>query len=217
MEKNPAKEENILNGENVEENQWSRRQFLVGTTALGVAGAVTLFGRQSLVDAARGIFGSPVQSGTVHLYAYDYYYIPNYMTWRVGDRMDVIFQNQSHTHWHEWTMGRHVNEAYFQAFGNLPADAWAVDFWDGVHVTLSHPYEVDNFVPNRAIVTYEGPKALYNIQTGGDFSPTLKPGGSLHISFTVPNKPGIWDYGCFVQEYIHYRTGMRGKVRILPA
>ncbi|PSR27396.1 MAG: hypothetical protein C7B43_11670, partial [Sulfobacillus benefaciens] len=35
-----------------EEQQWSRRQFLVGTTALGVAGAVTLFGRQSLVDAA---------------------------------------------------------------------------------------------------------------------------------------------------------------------
>ncbi|WP_143598943.1 twin-arginine translocation signal domain-containing protein, partial [Sulfobacillus thermosulfidooxidans] len=88
MEKDPAKEENILNGENVEENQWSRRQFLVGSAALGVAGAVTLFGRQALVDAARGIFGSPVSSGTVHLYAYDYYYIPNYMTWRVGDQMD---------------------------------------------------------------------------------------------------------------------------------
>ncbi|POB10176.1 twin-arginine translocation signal domain-containing protein, partial [Sulfobacillus sp. hq2] len=31
--------------------EWSRRQFLVGTAAIGVAGAVTLFGRQSLVNA----------------------------------------------------------------------------------------------------------------------------------------------------------------------
>ena len=60
----PSEDENVA-----EEQQWSRRQFLIGTGALGVAGAVTLFGRQTLVDAARGIFGSPVQSGTVHLYA----------------------------------------------------------------------------------------------------------------------------------------------------
>jgi hypothetical protein len=197
--------------------EWSRRQFLGGTVALGVVGAVALLGRSTVVDAARGIFGSPVRSGRVPLYAYDYYYVPNYMTWRVGDRMDIIFQNQSHTHWHEWTMGRHVNEQYFQAFGELSADAWRVDFWDGVPVTLSDPYKIDNFVPHDALVTYEGPRSLYNIQSGGDFSPTLKPGGSLHIAFTVPNKPGIWDFGCFVQEYVHYRTGMRGKVHILPA
>ncbi|PSR35967.1 MAG: hypothetical protein C7B44_11510, partial [Sulfobacillus thermosulfidooxidans] len=107
--------------------------------------------------------------------------------------------------------------AYFQAFGEMDADAWQTDFWDGVPVTLSNPYNIDNFVPNKAIVTYEGPKYLYNIASGGDFSPTLKPGGSLTLSFQVPNKPGLWDFGCFVQQYIHYRTGMRGKLMILPA
>lgn len=200
-----------------EESTWSRRQFLWGVGGIAAAGAVTLFGRHDIVTAARGIFGSPVDSGSIKFYAYDYYFIPNYMTWRVGDYMRVTFQNQSHTHWHEWTIGRHVNEAYFQAFGEMSADAWQTDFWDNVPVTLSNPYKIDNFVPNKAIVTYDGPKYQFNIESGGDFSPTLKPGGSLTLSFQVPNKPGLWDYGCFVQQYIHYRTGMRGKLMILPS
>ncbi|PSR35851.1 MAG: hypothetical protein C7B44_12095, partial [Sulfobacillus thermosulfidooxidans] len=80
-----------------EESTWSRRQFLWGMGGIAAAGAVTLFGRQALVSAARGVFGSPVDSGNLNFYAYDYYYIPNYMTWRVGDYMRVTFQNQSHT------------------------------------------------------------------------------------------------------------------------
>ena len=203
--------------EEPEATDWSRRQFLWGLGGLAAVGAISLFGRQGIVSAARSIFGSPVMSGAVHLYAFDYYYVPNYMVWRVGDYMQVTFENQSHTHWHEWTIGRHVNEAYFQAFGELPADAWKVDFWDGVPVTLSNPNKVDNFVPHKALVTYKGPKSLYNIASGGDFSPTLKPGGSLSLSFQVPDKPGIWDFGCFVQQYIHYRTGMRGVIKIVKA
>jgi hypothetical protein len=140
------------------------------------------------------------------------------MTWRVGDRMEIIFHNQSRTHWHEWTIGRpRVNTQYFQGFGVLNADGWVHDFWDGVHVTLSDPVAIDNFVPHKAIVTYVGPKGPYQLATGGDFSPTLQPGGSIHISFTVPDKPGLWHYGCFVQEYIHYRTGMRGTLNIIRA
>lgn len=197
---------------------WSRRQLILGTGGLAVAGLVALFERQTVVDIARGIVGSPVMSGKNHIYAFDYYYWPNYMTWRVGQKMEMIWQNQSTTHWHEWTIGRpHANMASFQAFGQLTADGWVHDFWDGVAVTLSDPYKIDNFVPHKAKVTYVGPKSAFQIASGGDFSPTLQPGGSLHMSFTVPNKPGIWHFGCFVQEYIHYRTGMRGTINILPA
>lgn len=203
--------------ENSEENQWSRRQFLLGTGGLAVAGAVALFGHSAVVNAARSVFGSPVSSGKIHLYAYDYFYVPNYMTWRVGDKMEVVFHNQSPTHYHEWTIGNVPNHDVFQGFGRLTSDGWHKDFWDGVPVTLSNPYKIDNFVPHKAIVTYTGPKAQYQIASGGDFSPTLKPGGSITLSFTVPDKPGIWHYGCFVQEFIHYRAGMRGTLRILPA
>ncbi len=196
---------------------WSRRQFLWGAAGLTVAGVVALFGKRAIVDSARAVFGSPVSSGKINLYQFDYYYVPNYMTWRVGDFVEVWLQNQSRTHWHEWTIGRHVNTLPFQAFGNLPADAWATDFWSGVPVTLSDPVKVDNFVPHNAKVTYVGPKGPYQIASGGDFSPTLQPGGSIKLSFTVPDKPGLWDFGCFVQEYIHYRTGMRGQINIIRA
>jgi len=199
------------------EPTWSRRQLLWGGGGLLVAGALSLFGKPLVANAVRDILGSPVLSGKIHLMQFDYYFVPNYMTWRVGDHLEVILENRSTTHWHEWTMGRQVDEENFQAFGLLPADAWRIDFWDGVKVTLSDPVKIDNFVPNKAIVTYVGPKAPYQITSGGDFSPTLQPGGSLHLSFTVPNKPGIWHYGCFVQQFIHYRTGMSGVVNILPA
>jgi hypothetical protein len=182
-----------------------------------VAGLAALFEKPAIVGMARDIFGSPVSSGKINLYQFDYYYVPNYMTWRVGDKMEIHLQNQSHTHWHEWTIGRHLNMDFFQAFGELTADAWAIDFWKDVDVTLSDPYKIDNFVPNTAHVTYVGPKGPYQIQLGGDFSPTIQPNGSINMSFTVPNKPGIWYFGCFVQEFIHYRDGMQGIINILPA
>lgn len=198
------------------EPTWSRRQLITGLTGLGVAGAVTMFAKRPIVTAARNIFGSPISSGVIHVYALDFYYVPNYMTWRVGDKMEVVFHNQSRAHWHEWTIGRPMpNMEYFQGFGVLNRDGWVHDFWDGVAVTLSDPIAVDNFVPHKAKVTYVGPKGPYQIASGGDFSPTLQPGGSIHLSFTVPNKPGIWHFGCFVQEFIHWRTGMRGVINIV--
>lgn len=197
---------------------WSRRQLITGLAGLGAAGVVTMFGKSAIVSASRSIFGSPVSPAITHLYALDFYYVPNYMTWRVGDHMEIIFHNQSRTHWHEWTIGRpHPNMAYFQGFGILNRDGWVHDFWDGVAVTLSDPIMIDNFVPHKARVSYVGSKRPYQIASGGDFSPTLQPGGSLHLSFTVPDKPGLWHFGCFVQEFIHYRTGMRGIINIVRA
>ncbi len=199
------------------EQSWSRRQLLWGGAGLTAAALVALFEKPAIVGLARDVFGSPVSSGKINLYQFDYYFVPSYMTWRVGDKLEVTLQNQSHTHWHEWTIGRHLNMDFFQAFGELSADAWAIDFWKDVDVTLSDPYKIDNFVPNTAHVTYVGPKGPYQIQSGGDFSPTIQPNGSIKLSFTVPNKPGIWYYGCFVQEFIHYRDGMQGIINILPA
>ena len=199
------------------EQRWSRRQLIWGGVGLGATGLLSLFAKPDIVGLARKIMGSPISTGKINLYQFDYYFIPNFMTWRVGDRLQVILQNQSHTHWHEWTIGRKLNLAFFQGFGFMNADAWADDFWNGVDVSLSNPHKIDNFVPHKAHVTYVGPKGPYQIASGGDFSPTLQPGGSLTLTFTVPNKPGIWQFGCFVQEFIHYRDGMKGVINILPA
>lgn len=203
--------------EPVDESElWSRRQFLAGTGAVFVAGAAALFGAPAIESAARSVFGSPIVTGPITIYAFDFYYVPNYMTWKVGQQMDVLWVNNSHTRWHEWTIGRKPNVEHY-LLGNLTSDGWSDDFWTGVSVTLSDVYQMDNFVPNQANVSYVGPKAAYNIGAGGSFSPTLQPGGHVKLSFTVPDKPGIWHYGCFVQQQEHYRLGMRGTINILPA
>ncbi len=177
-----------------EELQWSRRQFIWGTAALGFAGVVAMWGRGIIPAAARAVFGSPVSTGLIHVYQEDFYFVPNYMTWRVGDKMTMRLHNMSLTRWHEMQIGRDVSTEN-TIFGTLTADGFLKDFWAGVHVTLSNPYKIDNFVPNKSIVTYIGPKSLYALATGGSFSPTLKPGGHIDITYTVPDKPGIWHYG----------------------
>lgn len=203
-------------GPDGEPRLWSRKQLLAASGGLFVAGAASLFAAPQLVAAARSVFGSPVDHGVVDVYQYDYFFVPNYMTWRVGTPMTIHLQNMSTQRWHEWVVGRTLNLENTEV-GVQTADGFANDFWDGEHFTLSDVYRMDNFVPNKALVTYVGDKSAYNISGGGDTSPTLMPGGHVNISFTVPNKPGIWHYGCFVQNQEHWRLGMRGTINILPA
>lgn len=196
---------------------WSKRQFIVGTTALGVVGAVALFGGSAVASATRAIVGSPVDQGVIHLYQGDYFFLPNYMTWRVGDTLTVVLHNLSSARFHEWMTGRGVDPTP-TVFGPI-ATQFKEDFWNGVHVTIEQADGVDNFVTNKAIVTSDvgKPPWLITEPDQGHFSPTLKPGGQITLKFTVPNKPGVWHYGCFVQGYIHYLAGMRGTINILDA
>lgn len=195
--------------------EWSRRQFLTVTGGAVAAGAIALFGAQPAVNLARSIFGSPVSSGLINVYQFDYYFVPNYMTWRVGDQNTIFLQNMSTTRWHEMQIG-HNPSTVETLLGKLTADGFTQDFWSGVPVVLSDPYKIDNFTPHsNQLTTYVGPKGPYQIQPEGTFSPTLQPGGHIKVSFTVPDKPGIWYYACFVQHQEHYRLGMRGTINII--
>lgn len=199
-----------------EEQGWSRRQFLVATGTAFAAGAVALFGAQPAVNLARAVFGSPVSSGRIPVYQFDFYFVPNYMTWRVGDRVTLFLQNMSAIRWHEMQIGRNPSTVN-TLLGTLTADGFQEDFWSGVPVELSHPYKIDNLAIGEAKATFIGPKSAFALTQGGPFSPTLQPGGHIQMSFVVPNKPGIWHYACFVQHQAHYRLGMRGTLNILPA
>ena len=44
----------------------------------------------------------------------------------------------------------------------------------------------------------------------------LEPGGTATISFTVPDKPGRWQFGCFEQSGQHFLNGMKGWVTVRP-
>ena len=83
----------------LDEQKWSRRQFIWGTAALGFAGAVAMWGRGLVSSAARGIFGSPISSGLVHVYQEDFYFVPNYMTWKVGDKVTILIDSSVQKGW----------------------------------------------------------------------------------------------------------------------
>lgn len=205
----------MAESDNSEESQlWSRGQFLYASAGLFVAGAASIFAGHQIADAARSVFGSPVEQGLVNLYQYDFFFVPNYMTWKVGTPITVRLQNMSTTRWHEWQMGRQI---YLESniLGPTTANGFQDDFWNGVEVTMSNVYAMDNFAPDLAKMKYVGPQGPYVITPGGGFSPTLKPGGHVDISFTVPNKLGKWTYACFIQSDVHYRLGMRGTVNII--
>ncbi|QQE77497.1 hypothetical protein [Alicyclobacillus sp. SO9] len=201
-----------------EQTDWSRRQFVLGVSGLAVAGAVGLFGRGVIARAAQSIGGQPpVEQGLIHVYQGDYYYVPNRMTWKVGDRVSILLHNTSPNRFHEMMIGR--------GFDTIPSPFGPVktqfkeDFWDGVDVTISKADSVDNLAANKAHVTslVKPHPWLITAPGNGNFSPTLDPGGTIQMDFTVPNKPGKWLYGCFVQGFRHYEAGMKGEINILKA
>lgn len=197
---------------------WSRRSFLIGTGGVLVATAAALFESSPIANAFSALGGLQVDSGMTKVYEQDYYYIPSQMTWRVGTPMVLHIHNLSPVHFHEMMIGRGGFARDPNFFTDLRVQ-FKEDFWDGVHVTIQEEHWVDNMTTNRAIVT-SLPKPGPWLVTGpgnGNFSPTLRPGGSISLQFTVPNKPGVWQYGCFVQGFIHYADGMKGTINILPA
>lgn len=213
--------DNIGNHSNPDKVDWSRRQFLLGTGGLAVVGLGALFVQHPIAQAAKAITGNgtpPVSSGLVHVYAGDFYYLPNQMTWRVGDQMSLLFHNMSPNRYHEMMIGKGFDTTPSE-FGPVKTQ-FHTDFWDGVHVTIKQAQGVDNLATNKAIVKSDvHPDSTWLITApgNGNFSPTLMPGGFIQLDFTVPNKPGEWLYGCFVQGYVHYRAGMRGTINILQA
>ncbi len=196
---------------------WSRRKFLVGSGVALAAGAAALIGNSSIAKAVERIGQPAVNTGLVHVYEGDYYFAPNHMTWRVGDLVTIKQVNQSDYRYHEMMIGRGFDTA--PTLLGTQIQQFHTDFWDGVHVTILNADGVDNMTTNHAIVKADIPTSpwLDTNPADGNFSPTLLPHGWIEYQFRVPNKPGRWYYGCFVQGYIHYEEGMRGTIDIIEA
>ena len=205
------------NKEPLVEREWSRREFLLGAGGLAVVGVGALFARSPIASAFQSLRPQTTDQGHVRLYQGDFYFDPNHMQWRVGDQITLHLMNTSPNRPHEMWIGRGFDTTPTE-FGPI-ATGFHTDFWDGVHINILEAYHVSNWVTNKAIVTSQVSPTPWLV-TGpgnGNFSPTLEPGGYVTWSFTVPNKPGRWMYGCFVQSFIHYVEGMRGTIDILPA
>jgi plastocyanin len=196
---------------------WSRRKFLLGTGGALAVGAAALIGNSAIAKALHSIGQPAIDKGLVHVYEGDYYFAPDHMTWKIGDTVTIKQWNQSDYRFHEMMIGRGFDSA--NTLLGVQRQQFHTDFWDGVHVTIVDAHGVDNFTTNKAVV-----KVNPGIDTGnwldtnpadGNFSPTLLPGGWIEYRFVVPNKPGKWQYGCFVQGFIHYEEGMHGTIEIV--
>src|SRR3546814_18266065 len=79
-------------------------------------------------------------------------------------------------------------------------------------------------MPGEAVLTGLSPAEIVmpgemEMDHAGDmrgFMPLVGSRGNLTFSFTVPDKPGEWIYGCFQQSGQHFLNGMKGTVTILP-
>jgi len=49
----------------------------------------------------------------------------------------------------------------------------------------------------------------------GDNMFLLAPGGSVTLRFRVPDRPGLWQFGCFAGEGQHYLNGMDGTIAVM--
>lgn len=173
-------------------------------------------------------------TGKGHFYVEEtsYDFTPSRMTWHVGERVSVTIANEdeaSPPKNHMWMLGKGELWEKPTPFGHpLLTGGFHVDFFEGVTVTVSHaramkrlfhpnnpvvgPDAGDEFVkPFKKVVNgpplHKQPPDLGVITEGGR--------GTVTLSFTVPDKPGAWQYGCFEQTSQHYLQGMRGTVQVV--
>ena len=137
----------------------------------------------------------------VHHYSIDefnYYYKPGHMIWRVGEKVALTIDNRSQSApaiAHQFSIGRTLvsrNNGFPKS--QAMAVGWKDNFFDGVPITSG-----GQTAPIPA------------------FSVSLNGGQKYTFSFVVPDKPGKWEYGCFLQTGQHFMNGMHGNIDILPA
>jgi uncharacterized cupredoxin-like copper-binding protein len=198
--------------------RWGRA-LAASAVALAVLGALAgvWLATRSTPSYARGP-GQIVVSGT------DYAFSPSRVTWRVGERVTLTFENDSEGRPgkpHELMLGRRpvLEET---AFGVRPAGGYEVDFFEGVDVRLTHARQLTMLMPGDAYVSGASMGAMPGMEMAGvgghggenGFMILVEPGGTATISFTVPDKPGRWQLACFQQSGQHYSNGMTGSVTV---
>lgn len=171
--------------------------------------------------------------GSLALSATDYAFTPSSATWQVGERVRLTIDNDSEANpgkAHEFMMGRQpvLGET---AFGPWPTGGFVTDFFAGVQVDIVRAQGLQMVMPAEARVRQEQidrsvSGGMGGMEMGGagaagegesGFMLMLDPGGSVTISFVVPDRPGSWEFGCFQQTGQHYTNGMKGRVTVEPA
>ncbi len=172
---------------------------------------------------------SPHGTATGHRYVIrmeDYAFQPAHMVWHVGEKITLTLVNASVSHppkSHEWMMGQIANREHDEFGLDYVSDGFETAFFKGVTIKLVSGKLLDSIVPGQAKLIGADrfnmmiDHGKYMEDNGEHFVPVVAAGGSVTFTFTVPNKVGRWEYGCFQQTGAHYRNGMHGLVEVKPA
>lgn len=109
-------------------------------------------------------------------------FTPATITLRAGERVTLRFVNRSAIP-HEFMAGRDVNP---------DGMGYRIDFFDGVDPVAT------------------GGMSGMEEEMGGGYELELQGGEIGEITFTVPDRPGTYEFGCFIPG--HYQAGMRGTL-----
>lgn len=193
-----------------------------------VAGTV-LLGASVAWSASR----TPVVGGDAGRYTIameDYAFSPSNLTWRAGETVELTIVNRSQSRPgkpHEIMFGRGPLREE-GPFGVVQGDGFndpllaglAVELLGGSGVTMVMTGLETTLtgVDPAALMPPMGAGGMQPMRMGAvDFMAVVDPGGSLTFRFTVPDRPGTWEFGCFQQDGQHYLNGMKGTVTVVAA
>lgn len=166
----------------------------------------------------------PNAGGNFTIEMSDYRFTPGKMTWRVGERVTITLINASEANPpkpHEFMIGREPRTEE-TAFGIRFEDGYRKPFFDGVTIELVSGSGLKMLMAGGATFTGISPSSVIApgpmgpMEAMSAFMPVLGKASRLTFSFTVPDKPGTWSYGCFQQTGQHFTNGMNGMITILP-
>ena len=168
----------------------------------------------------------PAAEGAFTIAMTDYRFSPANMVWRVGERVTITLVGRSEAvppKPHEFMIGRGPRTTQ-TVFGLRQEDGFETPFFSGVTVEIVSGSGLQMLMPGEANLTGLSPAQVITpgememdrARDMREFMPLVGPRGSFTFSFTVPDKPGEWIYGCFQQTGQHFLNGMKGTVTIIP-
>ncbi len=129
----------------------------------------------------------------------NYSYTPDHMTWHVGDTVTLTLTNNSTDKTHEIMFGKGDLHYETDSFGAKHPHGWTTKLFD-------NPGEL-HFMKGQKIEELMAAMPMITLEDKG---------GAMTFTFTVPDKKGTWNFGCFEENGSHFTDhNMKGTIEIV--